>query len=75
MSVVDEGFICPHCLVAFATSVKLQSHFVDIHGDSVGSTSLGSWGEADEDWRIGATGGYKPLEGEVCLESFRCVSS
>ena len=26
-----EGFICPYCLVSFATSGKLQSHFVDMH--------------------------------------------
>ena len=26
-----EGFICPYCLVGFASSGKLQSHFVDMH--------------------------------------------
>ena len=26
-----EGFICPYCLVGFATSSKLQSHFVEMH--------------------------------------------
>lgn len=26
-----EGFICPYCLVGFATSGKLQNHFVDMH--------------------------------------------
>ena len=29
-----EGFICPHCLVNFASSGKLQHHFLEFHSDS-----------------------------------------
>ena len=28
-----QGFICPYCLVAFPTSDKLQSHYVDFHSE------------------------------------------
>ena len=31
MSNEAEGFICPYCLVGFATSSKLQGHFVEMH--------------------------------------------
>lgn len=31
MSTEAEGFICPYCLVGFATSSKLQDHFVEMH--------------------------------------------
>ena len=31
MASETEGFICPYCLVGFASSGKLQSHFVDVH--------------------------------------------
>ena len=29
-----EGFICPHCLVNFASSAKLQHHFLEFHSES-----------------------------------------
>lgn len=29
-----EGFICPYCLIGFATSGKLQGHFVDLHSEA-----------------------------------------
>lgn len=29
-----EGFICPHCLVSFASSAKLQHHFLEFHSES-----------------------------------------
>lgn len=61
MSVVDEGFICPYCLVGFATSGKLQSHFVEMHSGS--ETTLGWDGEDGE--HVGATGGYEQLGTEV----------
>ena len=28
-----EGFICPYCLVSFASSNKLQAHFIDFHSN------------------------------------------
>ena len=28
-----EGFICPYCLVSFASSSKLQAHFIDFHSN------------------------------------------
>lgn len=36
MDVIDsaEGFICPHCLVNFASSSKLQHHFLEFHSES-----------------------------------------
>ena len=60
MAVVDEGFICPYCLVGFASSGKLQSHFVEMHSSS--ETGLG-W-EGDEEL-VGATVGYGQLGSEV----------
>lgn len=38
----EEGFICPYCLVSFAASGKLQSHFVEMHS--------GDCGEDNEDF-------------------------
>ena len=67
MSVVDEGFICPYCLVGFASSGKLQSHFVEMHSGS--ETRLG-WEGAGE---VGATGGYGQLGDEV--NAFVCMTS
>ena len=61
MSVVDEGFICPYCLVGFATSGKLQSHFVEMHSSN--EASLG-W-EGGESCNVGATAGYEQLGNEV----------
>lgn len=58
MSVVEEGFICPYCLVGFATSGKLQSHFVEMHS---GTESKVGW----EEDGVGATAGYEPLRDEV----------
>ena len=29
-----EGFICPYCLVNFASSTKLQHHFLEFHSES-----------------------------------------
>lgn len=57
MSVVDEGFICPYCLVRFATSGKLQAHFVDMHSSGVDS--------ADEPQDVAAAAGYEQLGQEV----------
>ena len=31
MASETEEFICPYCMVGFASSGKLQSHFVDMH--------------------------------------------
>jgi protein-tyrosine phosphatase len=61
MSVVDEGFICPYCLVGFATSGKLQSHFVEMHSSN--ETSLG-WEVGGESSNVGATAGYEQLGNE-----------
>ncbi|CAI8037433.1 hypothetical protein GBAR_LOCUS20935 [Geodia barretti] len=61
MSVVDEGFICPYCLVGFATSGKLQSHFVEMHSSN--EASLG-WEEGGESCNVGATAGYEQLGNE-----------
>lgn len=46
-----EGFICPYCLVNFATSSKLQQHFLEFH----------SAGEEPEDLE---EEGYKRMDGE-----------
>lgn len=60
MAVVEEGFICPYCLVGFATSGKLQSHFVEMHsGNEAGVCS-----EGDGDL-ISTTPGYGQLGDEV----------
>ena len=64
MSVVDEGFICPYCLVGFATSGKLQSHFVEMHSSN--ETSLG-WEVGGESSNVGATAGYEQLGNEVSV--------
>ena len=63
MSFVDEGFICPYCLVGFLTSAKLQSHFVEIHsgGDE---KSLG-WKAEGDSGDVGATAGYEQLGHQV----------
>ena len=63
MSVVDEGFICPYCLVGFATSGKLQSHFVEMH--SGGSEASLGWDAGEESHGVGATAGYGQLGNEV----------
>ena len=60
MSVIEEGFICPYCLVGFATSGKLQSHFVEMHS---GNESGVGW-EGDGEL-VGATAGYGQLGDEV----------
>ena len=57
MSVVEEGFICPYCLVGFATSGKLQSHFVEMHSGSESGWDGGGAGGED----VGATAGYEHL--------------
>lgn len=59
MSVVDEGFICPYCLVGFGSSGKLQSHFVEMHSGS--ENNRVGW----EEDGVGATAGYEPLRNEV----------
>ena len=28
-----EGFICPYCLVSFASANKLQAHFIEFHNN------------------------------------------
>ena len=45
-----EGFICPHCLVNFASSAKLQHHFLEFHSES---------GEQEEEEGIGV---YRRLD-------------
>ena len=42
-----EGFICPYCLVGFATSGKLQSHFVDLHSET--SEQEEEWEDTEDD--------------------------
>lgn len=59
---VDEGFICPYCLVGFATSGKLQSHFVEMHSGN--ESSLG-WDAGGVSGDVGATAGYEQLGNEV----------
>ena len=46
-----EGFICPYCLVNFASSAKLQQHFLEFH----------SGVEESEDTE---EEGYKRMDGE-----------
>ena len=45
-----EGFICPYCLVNFASSAKLQQHFLEFHSE----------GEELEEIEEG----YKRMDGE-----------
>ncbi len=33
MASETEGFICPYCLIGFASGGKLQAHFVDLHSE------------------------------------------
>ena len=35
-----EGFICPYCLVSFASSNKLQTHFIDFHSNEGGDANV-----------------------------------
>lgn len=35
-----EGFICPYCLVSFASSNKLQAHFIDFHSKEGGDAAV-----------------------------------
>ena len=35
-----EGFICPYCLVSFASSNKLQTHFIDFHSNEGGDAAV-----------------------------------
>ena len=35
-----EGFICPYCLVSFASSNKLQAHFIDFHSNEGGDAAF-----------------------------------
>lgn len=65
MSVVEEGFICPYCLVGFATSGKLQSHFVEMHSGK----EAGVCCEGDGDL-VGVPVGYGQLGGDEV--SFAC---
>ena len=68
MSVVEEGFICPYCLVGFATSGKLQSHFVEMHSSS--ETTLGFDG-GEDGHQVGAAAGYEQLGNEVNVHFWR----
>ncbi len=43
-----EGFICPYCLIGFATSGKLQSHFVDLHSEATEPEQEEEWEEEEE---------------------------
>ena len=66
MSIVEEGFICPYCLVGFATSGKLQSHFVEMHSGN----EAGVCCEGGED-PVGAPVGYGQLgEEEVSFVAY-----
>ena len=66
-SVETPGFICPYCLVRFASPGNLQSHFVDMHsGAEFGLDS----DEGEE--MVGAAAGYGPL-GEEEEEVSRLV--
>lgn len=69
MSVVEEGFICPYCLVGFATSGKLQSHFVEMHSGN----EAGVCCEGDEDL-VGTPVGYGQLgDDEVSFVPLLCT--
>jgi len=46
-----EGFICPYCLVNFASSAKLQQHFLEFHSE------VEEPGDIEEE-------GYKQMDGE-----------
>lgn len=51
MASETEGFICPYCLVGFASAGKLQSHFVDMHSGQgqVDDYDTVEYGNVDED--------------------------
>ena len=51
MASETEGFICPYCLVGFASSGKLQSHFVDMHSGQgqVDDYDIVEYGNVDGD--------------------------
>ena len=51
-----EGFICPHCLVNFASSAKLQHHFLEFHSES---------GEQEEEEETGVYRRLDSCEDEV----------
>ena len=51
MASETEEFICPYCLVGFASSGKLQSHFVDMHSGQgqVDDYDIVEYGNVDGD--------------------------
>ena len=51
MASETEGFICPYCQVGFASSGKLQSHFVDMHSGQgqVDDYDIVEYGNVDGD--------------------------